>query len=505
MILRRKLSFISGLICGLAFAPLYFFPGLLMLSVLCAQIFKSGTIRQALFFGYMFGFGFFLASLYWISFGVAVYIEEFWWAIPFALFGLPAFMAIFIALVAAISWRFRLSFLYHIIFCIIWVFVEWLISWIFTGLPWALLGYAFSISDILIQPASIFGVLGLSFAAVFIGSSFYSKRFLVSRTIISVVILVIFIAYGYLRLVDNPTEYSDIKIRIVQPSIPQIAKWDANALWSNLDRQIEMSRREGEPDIIIWSEAALTVPYYYRPIYNSLMSIFAKEEQILLSGGVNDNGLSGDEYEMYSSLIALDGTGELLFDYHKSHLVPFGEYMPLKNYLPVKKLTPGVIDYTRGNRDIVFLKELNLRIWPLVCYESIFFNEVRISNTDVDLMVNITNDAWYGKSSGPFQHFQISRMRAVENGLPLVRAGNNGISAIIDPLGRVISSLNLDVVDTIDGYIPYKLTLPTVFSDRGTLSLIIGVFFVLILHFLCFFLCLFGKDKNKILEQIDSQ
>ncbi len=112
-------------------------------------------------------------------------------------------------------------------------------------------------------------------------------------------------------------------------------------------------------------------------------------------------------------------------------------------------------------------------------------------------MVNITNDAWYGNSSGPFQHFQISRMRAVENGLPLIRAGNNGISAIIDPVGRVISSLNLNVVDIIDGYIPYKLTLPTVYSDQGILSLIIGVFFVLILQFLCLFLDLFWKDKKK--------
>ncbi len=505
MILRRKLSFISGLICGLAFAPLYFFPSLLMLSVLCAQIHKSSTIRQVLFFGYLFGLGFFLSNLYWISFGVMVYIEEFWWAVPFALLGLPAFMAIFIAFVAIISWRFRLSFLYHIIFCVIWVFIEWLISWIFTGLPWTLLGYAFSISDVLIQSASIFGVLGLSFAAVFIGSAFYSKGFLVSRVIISIVILVIFTSYGYLRLADNPTEYSDIKVRIVQPSISQIAKWDANAFWHNLDKQIKMSQKEGEPDIIIWSEAALTVPYYYRPIYNSLMSIFAKEEQILLSGGVNDNGLSGDDYEIYSSLIALNGVGELLFDYHKAHLVPFGEYMPLKNYLPMKKFTPGIVDYTPGNREVVYLKELNLRIWPLVCYESIFFNEVRISNTDVDLMINITNDAWYGKSSGPFQHFQISRMRAVENGLPLIRAGNNGISAIIDPLGRVLSSLNLDVVDTLDGYVPYKLTLPTIFSDRGTLSLIVGVVFVLILHFLCFFSYLFWKYKNKILEQMHGQ
>ena len=119
-------------------------------------------------------------------------------------------------------------------------------------------------------------------------------------------------------------------------------------------------------------------------------------------------------------------------------------------------------------------------------------------------MVNITNDSWYGRSSGPFQHLQISRIRAVENGLPLIRSGNNGISAIIDPVGRVTSSLGLDVIDTLDGYIPYKLTLPTTFSDHGTLGLIIGIFFVLILHCVCFLSYFFGKYKNKILEQIRS-
>jgi apolipoprotein N-acyltransferase len=110
-------------------------------------------------------------------------------------------------------------------------------------------------------------------------------------------------------------------------------------------------------------------------------------------------------------------------------------------------------------------------------------------------MVNITNDSWYGRSSGPFQHLQISRIRAVENGLPLIRSGNNGISAIIDPVGRVTNSLGLDIVDTLDGYIPYKLTLPTIFSDRGSLGLIIGVFSVLIMHFVCFFLPFLWKYK----------
>lgn len=501
MILRRKLSFISGLISGLAVAPIHFMPSLLMFSVIAYQIRVSQRLSQSMIFGYLFGFGFFISNLYWIAFGVSVYIDEFWWAIPFALLGLPAFMAIFIAAMAACGWKFRASFFYHIVFCTMWVFFEWLVSWIFTGLPWSLLGYAFSISDILMQPASVFGVLGLSFIAVFIGSIFYSKSFLSFRILISIAMIGMCTFYGYSRLAQNPTEYSAVKVRIVQPSIPQIAKWDVDVFWNNLNTQIELSKKEGDPDIIIWSEAALTMPYYHEPILNSLTSVFSRDDQILLLGGVNDNGRKGDEYEIYSSLIGLDSKGILLFDYHKAHLVPFGEYMPLKSYLPVKKITHGIIDYTKGTRQSLYLKDLNLRIWPLICYESIFFNEVKIPNSEVDLMVNITNDAWYGKSSGPYQHFQISRMRAVENGLPLLRAGNNGISGIIDPLGRVLSRIELNKIDTLDGYIPFKLNLPTTFSIFGILGLIILVVFVLILHLLCFFLYYFFKYKNKTLEQ----
>lgn len=490
MLLNRKISLVAGLICGLSFAPLFFTPGILMLSIFCAQISAAKTVKQAAVFGYLFGLGFFLSTLYWISFGVSVYIEEFWWAIPFALLGLPAFIALFITVQACIVWHFRSYKLYHFIFCIVWLFIEWLVTWIFTGLPWGMLGYALSVSNILIQSASVFGILGLSFIVVYIGSSFYSKNMFVPRIIVCCIISSMLFLYGKSRLDENPTEFSEIKVRVVQPSIPQIAKWDPSVFWKNLDMQVELSKKEGSPDIIVWSEAALTAPYYYKPVYDSLMSVFSKEEQILLSGGVNDNAKQGDDYEVYSALVAIASNGELLFDYYKSHLVPFGEYMPLSEYLPVKKLTPGIVDYTPGKREVVYLNMFNLYIQPLVCYESIFAEEVKISNVDVDLMVNVTNDAWYGRSSGPYQHFEISKMRAIENGLPMIRAGNNGISAIIDPVGRVLGRLELDQISVLDGYVPLKLTLPTMYSEMGISTLFVGGVFVLILQLMVMLLCL---------------
>ncbi len=482
MFFSKKLSLVSGIVCGLSFAPVYFFPGIFALSILCAQISRSTDKFQAAKFGYLFGFGFFLSTLYWISFGVGVYIEEFWWAIPFALFGLPAFMALFISMHSFISWFFRKNYLYHFVFCCIWIFIEWIMSWIFTGFPWGMLGYAFSISDIMIQPASFFGIIGLSFVSVYIGSSFFKKEMLFTRVIISCIILLSMLIFGYNRLKQNPTEFNNIKIRIVQPSIPQIAKWNPEIFWTNLNHQLTLSKQAGQPDIIIWSEAALTVPYYYKPIYNSLLSVFTKNNQIIITGGINDNAEENDDYQIYSSLIALNNNGELLFDYHKSHLVPFGEYIPFTKYLPIKKLTPGILDYTPGERDIMYLEFFNLYIHPLICYESVFSDEVKISNQNADVIINVTNDAWYGNSSGPYQHFEISRMRSVENGLPMVRAANNGISAFIDPLGRIINYLELNQVGILDDYMPLKLLLPTIYSEWGYMTLLLTMFLVLIIQ-----------------------
>ncbi|CAF0735853.1 unnamed protein product [Didymodactylos carnosus] len=242
--------------------------------------------------------------MYWISIGVSVYIEEFWWAIPFALFGLPIILAFFIGATCDFAFLAKKYNYYQFIFCISW-------------------------------------------------------------------------------------------IRLVQPSIPQSAKWDIEEFWRNLDLHINLSEKPGEVDLIIWSEAALVVPYVYEPVKIKILNMLQNKDAILITGGVTENGKVNQEGEIYTSLYALTPEGEQLFEYHKSHLVPFGEYMPLKKLLPLKKLTPGIMDYTPGDGGLVKVDRHNLTIKPLICYESIFPNFVRTTNEALDLIINVTNDAWY--------------------------------------------------------------------------------------------------------------
>ncbi|NRB11392.1 MAG: apolipoprotein N-acyltransferase [Rickettsiaceae bacterium] len=489
----KKSSFLAGILCGLAFAPVFFIPGILTLSILCWQIRQATNLRQAFFYSYIFGFGFFLATIYWIAIAPTLY-QEFWWTIPIILIGFPLFMALFISLVGIFSFPLKNHSYYHIIFCCFWVFYEWILSWAFTGFPWSCLGYVIAFSDILSQIVSVFSVFGASFLLVYIGSSLYKisdkKHYMFKVNIItSCVIIILLFVYGSARLMNNKTGFTNIKIRIVQPSTQQQSKWDPMFFWQNLYKLIDLSTADNDDiDIILWSEAALTVPYYHNPILKALMTVFTKEHQVLMSGGVNDNNLEGDEYEIYSSLIALDDNGDLLIDYHKSHLVPFGEYIPLKDILPLNKFTPGAIDYVQGHREIVTLEKFKLKIKPLICYESIFPFEVLTSNRIADVIFNVTNDAWYGISSGPYQHFYINKIRAIENGLPMVRSGNNGISAIIDPVGRIIQKLELNEVSFIDGFIPKKLAQETLFTKIRYITFLLILSIVLILQLLIIFI-----------------
>lgn len=478
-------TLISGMISGLVFAPIFFIPGLFALALLCYQVQIANSWKEASILGFIFGFGHFLVNMYWISIGVTVYIDEFWWAVPLALFGFPIILACFIAVTCGLGFLAKNHGLYQFIFCLYWVFFEWVRSWIFTGLPWNLLGYAFSFSDTLIQPSSIIGVYGLSFIVVYISTSFYhlfTKQYNLLKISLanSLLIMSLITSYGLLRLHNNPTSFSNVKVRLVQPSIPQTAKWDVKEFWKNLNLHITLSKAPGDVDLIIWSEAAMVVPYDYKPIKVKLSKMLERKKAILITGGITNNGKKGDDFEIYTSLYALTKEGDKLFEYHKSHLVPFGEYMPLKWILPLKKLTPGLLDYTEGSRQLVSLDKPNIIIKPLICYEAIFPNLVQTSNKLSDVIINATNDTWYGNSSGPYQHLQISRMRSIENGLPMLRTANNGISAVIDPVGRIIQQRALNEVGYIDSLLPNKLEYKTLYSQFGDISALLAIIFILI-------------------------
>ena len=481
----RIVLLISGMISGLVFAPTFFIPGLFTLSLLCYQVYITDNWKKAVLLGFIFGFGHFLVGMYWISIGITVYIDEFWWAIPFALFGLPIILGSFVAASCGIAYLARNSNFYQFIFCLSWVFFEWLRSWLFTGLPWNLLGYAFSFSDVLIQVSSIVGIYGLSFIVVYISTSLYGliyKQYDLLKILLanSVLVLCTISVYGVLKLENNPTHLSTTKVRLVQPSIAQVSKWDAESFWRNFYKHIELSAEPGEIDLIIWSEAAMVVPFDYKPVQAAILSMLEFKNAILVTGGITENSMKGDLFQIYTSLYAIAPNGQRLFEYHKSHLVPFGEYMPLKNILPLKKLTPGIIDYTPGDSRLVRIDTLDITIKPLICYESIFPQFVRTPNKSADVIINVTNDAWYGNSSGPYQHLQISRMRTVENGIAMLRVASNGISAIIDPVGRIIHYLPLNEIGYIDGLIPYKLGTQTIYSQYGDICVFITILLLLI-------------------------
>jgi apolipoprotein N-acyltransferase len=190
------------------------------------------------------------------------------------------------------------------------------------------------------------------------------------------------------------------------------------------------------------------------------VSSFLAPDQILLAGAVSVDQLKGKNYV---GLYGVTSDGALNLEYHKIHLVPFGEYVPLGKNLPIKKLTYGLPDYSSGETAQEFIVK-SLKVTPIVCYEVIFSDEVRQRSLDTDLLVNVAYDTWFGKSSGPYQHYYIARMRAVENGVPLIRSANNGISAIIDPVGRILQKADLDSYTILDGYIPNKLINKTIYG-----------------------------------------
>ncbi|KAF8818581.1 apolipoprotein N-acyltransferase [Rickettsia endosymbiont of Cardiosporidium cionae] len=485
-------NILYGMLCALSFAPTYFTLGLFTTSVLSYQIMNSNKSSNAFVNSYFFGFGFFLVSFYWLSIAVSIYIEKFWWVIPFALFGIPIFMSTFTGLIGMVSWLFRKSSLYHLAFSIIWVSTEWIISWIFSGFPWACIGYSLGFSDILLQSSSVFGILGLSFITIYVVSNWHiliikDIKKIKIQAIMSLIIIGLSIIYGSMRLKNNATDFTKIKTRIVQISTPQTQKWDFQHFLSELNKYIELSKITGMPDLIIWPESALILPYWHENIYTRLMSVFTKYNQLLITGSISLGSETSysKEKNHFISMIAIDNKGKLIFDYHKSHLVPFGEYIPYKHILPIKKITHGFSDYSAGTAKTVYIPNLNLQIIPIICYESIFSADIRnlhYTNQNSNLLINITNDSWYGNSSEPFQHYLINRVRSIENGLPMLRATSNGISAVIDPYGRNIKQLKLNQLGIIDSNIPYPCTQKTLFVKYGTYTLLTLISTVAILQ-----------------------
>ena len=264
---------------------------------------------------------------------------------------------------------------------------------------------------------------------------------------------------GSLRLAAAPALGADVVdgvvLRLVQPSIDQASKWKTGLRRAHVARQMRLSAAPGARPVshVIWAETAVPYLLAREPELRARIAGIIPEGGLLLTGAPRAEA-GGAEPRLWNSLHALDTEGEIVGTYDKAHLVPFGEYTPLRSLLGLAKLTAGSTDFSPGPGRVTLQLPGLPAFSPLICYEAVFPGRVVASGARPQWILNITNDAWFGTSSGPYQHFASARTRAVEEGLPLVRVANNGISAVVDAYGRIVGRLGLNETGSLDAALP---------------------------------------------------
>ena len=475
---KKTLCLAAGALSVLALPPYYMLP-LLFISfswlLLCLSKATSG--KQAFAYGYWFGFGWFACGFSWVGNALLIDIAAFGWLYPITLFASGAFFGLFIGAPAYFTYCFKKPYAQWLAFAALWVIFEWIRSFILTGFPWNLLGSVLAFSPQTIQTAALFGTYGLSLL-VLLGVSaptlifIYRNKISVTIATSTILLISIFIyAFGAWRIQNISDETSDINIRIVQPSIPQAMKWDNASLENNFLEYIRLSKSKplDNIDFVIWGETATPYPLDIEKYYRELITEAVPPKGYLITGLVRYEFESAYDYRPLNSMFILNKQGEIVDFYDKSHLVPFGEYMPLRKFLPdwIKPITQTVADFKSGKAHKVFKLKNYPSFGALICYEIIFPSEIINPSNKPEFLVNLTNDGWYGDSSGPRQHLVSTQLRAVEEGITIIRAANTGISAVISPIGKIVAFLPLNHKNILDITLPKQLSLPTLYGKYG--------------------------------------
>jgi apolipoprotein N-acyltransferase len=444
---------------------------------------KSGW-RRAFATGWWYGIGFFAAGLYWVSAAFLVEPEKHAWMIPFAVFLMAGGFALFPAVVAvAVRAVPGNALVRALALAVIWTAAEWVRSWFLTGFPWNLMGTVWAFSDAMMQPAALFGTYGLGLLSVAIaavpaglGDTAVGPRRAFAGVAAAAALLGILWLGGEIRLAGAGSEdVPDVRLRLVQPNIQQNTKWKPQFRDRHLAMQVAMSRAdEGgpPPTHVIWPETAAT---FFMGRDASRRAFFAQAAPpggLVITGAPRTTPAGGKPYRVWNSLQAVDGTGRIVGTYDKSHLIPFGEYVPLRPWLTIPKITEGRQDFTAGSGPVSMRLAGLPPVSPLICYEVIFPGRVVAANDRPAWLLNLTNDAWYGHSAGPYQHLAAARMRAVEEGLPLVRVATTGISGVFDSVGRTRIRLELGRSGVIDSALPVAGN-PTPYGRFGNLTIVV--------------------------------
>ncbi len=499
---RVLVSAIAGLVAALAAPPIYLLPALALGLTVLVWILDgvhdaSDTRKRAILTGFSagwaFGFGYFAPNLYWVSEAFYVEADVFAWMAPIVVILFPLALGIFHGVAAAAAillWSSGLGRILALAICL--AAAEWLRGNIFTGFPWAVIGYATGALDGLEQLAAYVGLYGLTALIVFLCAApalladpgDEENADLAARGIRLGVILVlggVLWGAGSFRLSGAVTElHDDLNLRIVQPNIPQARKWDPRYRRENFDTLLQLSDMDATPGVegvkdvsaVIWPESAVPFLLEANPAARAKIGEILPDDVVLMTGALRLAAPRlgpGRRPAMRNSMVALDGSGQTVASYDKFHLVPFGEYLPWASVLEplgLRKVVPVPAGFVPGPGPAALKAGKLPPASVLICYEVIFPGAVIAPGGRPDWLLNLTNDAWFGRSIGPRQHLAQARMRSIEEGLPLVRAANTGISSVVDAYGRTLKALPLNGRGVLDSKLPKPIA-PTFYSRYG--------------------------------------
>lgn len=484
---RWLIAFVAGAVSALAMAPYNAWPVLfitfptLVWLIDGAGVGRWGGTTVAASTGWWFGFGYFVAGLYWIGYAFLVDAPTFGWMLPFAVIGLPAVLGVYTALalvLARLLWvRGALR-----ILClgVTLTTMEWLRGHLFTGFPWNAFGYALTSPLALAQSSSLIGLWGLTFIAIVVFASPATladdraeTRYAWLPPLLGIAVLAAMGGYGTWRLARTPTRLVEgVHLRIMQPNLQQDIRFNYAARQEVMKRYIALSDRASGPQSLgmhdvthlIWPESPF--PFFLTREADALTQItqLLSQGAVLITGAMRlAEPVNPADPAAYNSIYVIDHDGSIVALYDKVHLVPFGEYLPFQHFLErlgLQELTKQRGGFLAGDRRRLIAIPGAPIADPLICFEIIFPGDVVPPGQRPGWIVNVTNDGWFGISSGPYQHFQQARVRAIEEGLPLARAANTGISAVVDPVGRIINSLPLGTEGIVDSPLPRPISAP---------------------------------------------
>jgi apolipoprotein N-acyltransferase len=496
---RRATAIVAGAASVLALAPFFIWPILwITLPVLVWLI--DGAIEgatrtpqgrwyrrpaaTAAEIGWWFGFGYFLAGLFWIGEAFLVDAESFAVLMPLAVLLMPAGLALFYAAATGLAAPFWHTGIYRVLALALSLSaMEWVRGHVFSGFPWNVLGYALTYPLSLMQSAAVFGIYGLTLIAVLVFALppvlWSAAPGRAARRValgLAVLPLLVGSVAGHARLaLATPAVVQGVKIRIVQPSVLQRDKWRPENQERIFFDHIELSRRDASGTIdnlagvthVVWPEAAMPFMPLDTPEALAAIGKLLPDGTILITGALRAEQAPPESPRLrtfFNSLMVFGRGGLLLTRYDKIHLVPFGEFLPLRRVLEAIGLRPltqamGTFDFGVSPRPLLGIPGLPPAL-PLICYEAIFPGALVQGPERPGVMVNVTNDGWFGNTTGPRQHLHQARVRAVEEGIPIVRAANNGVSSAFDGYGRSLGRIDLDVRGVIDVALPVALQAP---------------------------------------------